>query len=49
MDGGGVAMRHWLRVEDEALGGVPHLLIVDADRLQEVVIYLERFPQGAGM
>jgi len=47
MDGDGVAMRHWLRVEDEALGGVPHLLIVDADRLQEVVIYLERYLQSS--
>lgn len=41
MKGNGVAMRHWLRVEDTALGGVPHLLIIDAGRLQDVVMYLE--------
>jgi hypothetical protein len=41
MAGDGVAMQHWLRVENETLGGVPHLLIVDDDRLQEVVMYLE--------
>jgi hypothetical protein len=48
MNGDGVAMRHWLRVADEELGGVPHLLIVDAGRLQEVVQYLEASLQGAG-
>jgi hypothetical protein len=47
MDGDGVAMRHWLRVEHTALGGVPHLLIVDEDRLQEVVMYLEQGTRGA--
>ena len=41
MGGDGVAMRHWLRVENEGLGGVPHLMIVDDDRLAEVVRYLE--------
>ena len=45
MEGDGVAMRHWLRVEQSSLGGVPHLLIVDADRLQEVVTYLEALTQ----
>lgn len=48
MDGSGVAMRHWLRVEDDTLGGVPHLLIVDEDRLQDVVVYLEHITQGGG-
>ena len=48
MGGNGVAMRHWLRVDNEALGGVPHLLIIDEDRLQEVVVYLEDFSCGAG-
>jgi hypothetical protein len=47
MDGDGVAMRHWLRVEHAALGGIPHLLIVDEDRLQEVVMYLEQGTRGA--
>jgi len=39
--GDGVAMRHWLRIPDEALGGVPHLLIVDDGRLADVVACLE--------
>jgi len=39
--GDGVAMRHWLRVPDHALGGVPHLLIVDDGRLADVVACLE--------
>ena len=41
MNGVGVAMRPWLRVEIAGLGGVPHLLIVDDDRLEDVVRYLE--------
>jgi hypothetical protein len=41
MNGDGVAMRHWLRVENAGLGGVPHRMIVDDDRLAEVVSYLE--------
>lgn len=41
MGGDGVAMRHWLRVEHRALGGVPHLLIVDEGRLPDVVMHLE--------
>lgn len=40
--GDGVAMRHWLRVRQEALAGTPHLLMVDEGRLAEVVAYLER-------
>lgn len=47
MNGNGVAMRHWLRVEDTALGGVPHLLVIDAGQLQEVVMYLENSLPGA--
>lgn len=35
-------MRHWLRVQNRTLGGVPHLLIVDENRLAELVRYLER-------
>ena len=42
MSSDGVAMRHWLRVENAALGGVPHLMIVDENRLADVVSYLER-------
>jgi hypothetical protein len=45
--GDGVAMRHWLQVEHKELGGVPHLLIVDKDRLPDVVAYLERCTQQA--
>lgn len=41
MRGDGIAMRHWLRVENVALGGVPHLMIVDENRLAQVVSYLE--------
>jgi len=39
--GNGVAMRHWLRVPDAILCGVPHLLIVDDGRLADVVASLE--------
>ena len=46
-NGDGVAMRHWLRVGHKELGGVPHLLIVDKDRLSDVVAYLERCTQQA--
>lgn len=42
MHGDGVAMRHWLRVPQPGLDGVPHLLIVDDDRLRAVVDYLEQ-------
>jgi len=41
LNGDGVAMRHWLRVPQSGLGGVPHLLLVDDDRLGAVVDYLE--------
>jgi len=46
MCGDGVAMRHWLRVENAALGGVPHLMIVDENRLADVVSYLDRTEQA---
>jgi hypothetical protein len=42
MKGDGVAMRHWLRVENRTLQGVPHLLLVDENRLAELVDYVER-------
>ena len=42
MKGDGVAMRHWLRVENKTLQGVPHLLMVDENRLAELVDYVER-------
>jgi hypothetical protein len=42
MDGVGVAMRHWLRIGNRQLEGVPNLLIVDDGRLLDVVACLER-------
>lgn len=39
--GDGVGMRHWLRIENKDLGGVPHLIIVDDGELLRVVEYLE--------
>jgi len=42
MNGDGIAMRHWLRIDNRQLEGVPHLLIVDDDRLPDVVDCLER-------
>ena len=42
MDGDGVAMRHWLRVENRALQGIPHLLIVDENRLVELIDHVEQ-------
>ena len=42
MNGDGVAMRHWLRIENKTLKGVPHLLIVDEGRLAELVSHVER-------
>lgn len=42
MAGDGVAMRHWLRIEDRQLEAVPHRLIVDEGRLGDVVACLER-------
>lgn len=40
MNGDGVAMRHWLRSENRHLKATPHHLIVDEDRLQEVITSL---------
>ncbi|MGB5258956.1 MAG: hypothetical protein WBO34_00360 [Gammaproteobacteria bacterium] len=42
MAGDGVAMRHWLRIEDRQLKAVPHRLIIDEGRLRDVLMYLER-------
>ncbi|MDX1698159.1 MAG: hypothetical protein R3308_07715 [Thiohalobacterales bacterium] len=36
-----MSIRHWLRVEDADLGGVPHRLLVDEGRLQDVLACLE--------
>ncbi len=39
--GDAVAMRHWLRSENQTLAGVPLLLIIDEGRLTEVIRFLE--------
>ncbi len=40
-DGDGVGMRHWLRIDNKDLNGVPLLIIVDDGELERVVEYLE--------
>lgn len=40
LQGDEVAMYHWLRAENSLLGGVPLLLLVDDDRLLELVEFL---------
>ncbi len=42
MQGEEAAIHHWLRVENKALGGVPLLLIVDEDRLTQVLDFCSR-------
>ena len=39
--GDGVAMCHWLRSENKDLKGVPMLLMVDNDKLPQVLAFLE--------
>lgn len=41
LQGDEVSMYHWLRAENSGLGGVPLLLIIDDDRLEEVVRFLD--------
>ena len=41
LQGDEVSMYHWWRAENAFLAGVPHLLIIDDDRLEEVITYLE--------
>lgn len=41
MSGDGVAMWRWLRRPNTVLGGVPLMLLVDDDRLVEVLEFLE--------
>ncbi len=41
LSGDGVAMRNWLRVEQKALQGVPHLQMVDDGELEKIVAWLE--------
>lgn len=40
-EGDEVAMCHWLRSMNKTLAGEPLLLIVDDDKLQQVLIFLE--------
>jgi len=44
-EGEGVAMYHWMRAHNEHLGGTPHFLIVDHDKLRTVHDYLYRAVQ----
>ena len=37
----GIAMRHWLRRRHDAFGETPHLLLVDEDRLDDLIEYLQ--------
>jgi hypothetical protein len=39
--GDGVAMQHWFRSRHNTLGNTPHLLIVDADDLEQVIALLQ--------
>lgn len=41
-EGDSVAMYHWMRCDNDALGGTPHLLIVDQHKLQFVHDYLQQ-------
>ena len=41
LQGDEVSMYHWLRAEYRPLGGIPLLLIIDDDRLGEVVRFLD--------
>lgn len=45
MQGDGAAMCHWLRVDNRALGGTPLLLMVDEDRIGEVLRHLQTHPR----
>ncbi|WP_455205509.1 hypothetical protein [Kaarinaea lacus] len=40
LDGDEVAIYHWLRAENDLLGGVPLMLIVDHDQLVQVTDFL---------
>lgn len=42
MQGEKATIHHWLRAENEGLDGVPLLLIVDDDRLREVLDFCSR-------
>lgn len=44
--GDGAAMIHWLHVHQPALGGIPHRLLVDEQRLAVVVKWLEAGTAG---
>jgi hypothetical protein len=44
--GDGTAMYHWLHVYQPALGGIPHLLLVDEQQLAAVVKWLEAGTAG---
>ena len=41
-EGDGVAMYHWMRASNHLLGGTPHFMIVDDDKLGTVHNYLKQ-------
>ncbi len=41
--GNSVAMYHWLRADNDALCGIPHLLMVDDKRLKDILRHLQTF------
>jgi hypothetical protein len=41
-EGDGVAMYHWMRASNHLLGGTPHFMIVDDDKLGTVHHYLQQ-------
>lgn len=49
LDGEAVAMVHWLRVRQEGLTATPHQLMVDDDRLAELLAWFERDPVSADL
>ena len=40
-NGDGIAINHWMRSENNVFERTPHLLIVDDDKLEDVVGFLE--------
>ena len=41
LQGDAVAMRHWIRTSNKFLKGIPMLMIIDDDRLDEIIGFLE--------
>ena len=47
MAGDEASMCHWLRADNTDLGGVPLLLMVDDDQLEQVLSYVESLAKVA--